>query len=382
MVLEERIKELFEEEEENTVKITREAFKKMRLYAKFVSEIVGIDIECGGVLLNHKNKDDDVVRDIHLSENQEVDTSEGKLRIGDCYSAARKNDMKICGMWHSHGAWNLFHSEFDDSQLRVMYSSNRENKKIISKRKYNSQVCYKDGELKIKAGDKLITIKTEKKPDEVVTEQLLEKKFLDTIVINKDSYLDPEENNEYYCERWIEGKKQNEIKKLKGIRLQFIDEVNGVLKSNQALIEECGEKVIYGGKKLNEHPNYHNVLRKYNLQTKIKYNYKQRLRNFYKNYPIIDELDYLIVNTAKFFAGDMKVRKKIKEQSKNLCYYTLIGALAASIFFCYNLEKISLAYLNKTRPDVVSMMREGRPFSEVAKQFFYGKRCKANSNKD
>ncbi|MEM4244821.1 MAG: Mov34/MPN/PAD-1 family protein [Candidatus Nanoarchaeia archaeon] len=380
MVLEDRIKELFEEEGQNTVKITREAFKKMRLYAKFISEILGIDVECGGVLLNDRKKDDGIIRDVYLSDNQEVDTSEGKLKIGDCYSVARKNNKKICGMWHSHGVWNPFHSEWDDSQLKVMFFSNRENKKTISKRKCSSEINYEDGKLRISLGDKLITIKTDKKPDEVTTEQLIEKRYLDTIVINKNSYLNMDDV--YYCERWIEGKKQNEIIKEKGIKIEFIDESNGALKNNTALIEECGGKVIYQGNKLKEHPNYKKVLESYSLETKTKQNYKQRLRKFYINYPVADELDYMIVNTAKFFAGDLKIRKKIKKHCNKLGYYAIIGALATSIFLLYNVEKISLAYLNKTRPDVVSMMKQGRPFSEVAQQFFYGGRCKANSNKD
>lgn len=372
MTIEDRIKELLEEETIKRIRITREAFEKMNLYARFVSDISGIDLECGGVLLNYRNKQDDIIRDVHLSDNQEVETAEGKLKIGECYAAARDQGKKICGMWHSHGGIPAFHSEWDDSQLRVMYASNRESKIITGTRSCALEVNRENENLKIKAGDKMITIKTKDKLGEISAEQLIEKKFLNSIVINRDSYTEHSNwQHGYYGECWTSGKKEGEIKKLKRLELELIEEENGIIKDKLTLAKECGEKVIYEGIRLKEYPNYERTLREHEPFEK-RIDYKHRLRKFYENYPAEDKIDHLIVNIAKTLAGDYKRSKKSKIKSicRNATTYAIIGALAASIVICSNIEKISLSYLNKTRPDVVSMMREGRPFSEVAKQYF------------
>lgn len=418
MSIEDRIKELFEEEKPYWIRITREAFQKMNTYARLASEIVGEDIECGGPLLNYRNKQDNITRDVYLMDNQEVTPSEGRLKLGDSYAAARDEGKKVCGIWHSHGAWKAFHSEFDDSQLRILYASNRENKIQLGKRRCNTQTNYENGTLTIKAGDKLITIKTKEKPEDITTEQLIERKFINSIVINRESYLNgiKQPYQGYYGECLLETKK-GEAKKLKKLELELVEENNTITKDERELLKECGEKVIYKGIRLKEYPNYKNLLKEYGtLETKIanaktKNSYRQNLRQFYQNHQNIDEIDEAAINIAKILAGDFKknnkrvwkwndrmneleeqyklikellpekkeprplktkknYQRRIRYAMKTASTYTELGLLAISIVALKGIERASLYQLRKTRPDVASMIEKGGKLSEIARVYF------------
>lgn len=50
--------------------------------------------------------------------------------------------------------------------------------------------------------------------------------------------------------------------------------------------------------------------------------------------------------------------------------YACMGLLLFTMVACKGIEKASLHYLRKTRPDVASMMEEGRSLSEIAKVYY------------
>ena len=62
---------------EDSVKITREAYEKIALYAKLIPEITGLDLECGGLLIDPKSQNDCISRDAYLIYGQEVTHSSG-----------------------------------------------------------------------------------------------------------------------------------------------------------------------------------------------------------------------------------------------------------------------------------------------------------------
>lgn len=106
----------------NTIRISKDAFYKMNLYASIVSEISGYPKECVGTILNYKNKNDNIARDIHLERGQEVTGSNGWRgnRLDDSKEIDERG-MYVIGLWHSHGSNGVFHSSFDNSVLKEMF---------------------------------------------------------------------------------------------------------------------------------------------------------------------------------------------------------------------------------------------------------------------
>jgi len=451
-----------EDKTRRKVRITREAFEKMNRYAKFVSEIVGEDIECGGRLLNYYYKEDDVARDIYLSEWQEVTSAEGFLNSGPSLEEMLNEDQKICGMWHSHGGIQPFHSSYDNTHSELLYKTSFMGNKVVTGKKEHKpkikreketlhirlgrdSIKYKDKVITIKGQDgETVNIRIEGTVEEITGEQREEMSIINSIVINKESYLNgiQELGRGYYAEGLIQ-KTGRLFERQKNLELEIVEEDNGIKKDNETLIKEVGERVKYRGIKLKEHPNYETVLRKYTgLEEKTQERginedkleqqkgYKHKLRKFYETYPTEDETDQAIVNIAKILAGDYKARGKrvwkwedktkeawkqyksikklpkekvadlgkiydnVKENSYlkrkhpekirklermctgtkyhmgNACIYAGMGMLTVSIVALKGIETVSLNYLNKTRPDVVEMIREGAKFSEITKQYY------------
>lgn len=63
------------------------------------------------------------------------------------------------------------------------------------------------------------------------------------------------------------------------------------------------------------------------------------------------------------YMGDIKYRMG------NAFIHISMGLLELFISVCALIEKASINYLSRTRPDVASMMRKGAPFYEIAKQY-------------
>jgi hypothetical protein len=418
MALDERLRYILEEEEPpiTKIRITSEAFKKMKLYAGLISEMAGREVECFGLLLNHQDKYDDIARDVFLGPEQQVTASSVNFDdFNTVYRIQKEDNKKICGMWHNHADFESFHSHKDDGHITNLYINNRWNTIPILRVKYSPQMTYNNGILTIKVDNKIITIKTEEKL-EVEAEEVIERKFINSIVINKHLYSggDPELWKSYYGEALIETKKGRE--KIKNLELELVEEENGIMKDLKTMIKECGEKIRYQGRKLKEYVNYDNLLKKHsgletktetkpeeqknNLEAKVgeenlsqdkqaetkkeQYGYKGRLRNFYKSYEPYDEIDRAMVSVAKMLAGDYHIRRKTTEKLKELkrtytkrakyaaseaALYAGIEALAMSVAVLDRIEKASLNYLNKTRPDISELIKKGAPFSEIAKQY-------------
>lgn len=438
----ERIRKIMEDEESpiDSLRITQGALEKLNMYARIASEIAGDAIECRGFLLNQTNKYDDIARDTYLEPSQMVTSVRARSEWGDERWEMRsihEENKRVCGIWHSHGDMAGFHSEDDDRWLNNIYTTNRINKIQLGKFDCENLTTYEDGVLTIKFGDTLLTLKTKEKPELIKTEKVIERKFMNSLVTTEDLYISGkrERGRSYYCESLAEDKSGNKVK-LKNLELEIVQEENGIVKGPKEIVKECGEKISYQGRLLKEHPNYESVLRKYtNLEGKIDenhYGYKQRLRNFYQNYKVVDETDSTIVNIAKILTGDFRADgkrvwkwedriKKIEEQQetikktteetkekldhlyeilnsntylkrkhaekirriRNDSYknkvgsalvtggiYACMGLLLFTMVACKGIEKASLHYLRKTRPDVASMMEEGRSLSEIAKVYY------------
>ncbi len=408
------------EEPIKKVRITREAFEKMNNYARLVSEIVGRDVECAGLLLNDYEMYDDVTRDVYLSNGQTISESDGNFNQEEdakSYAEIKKKRKKVSGIWHSHGSITASHSQDDDRHLRKMYITKSKNNKIsVGATKIEPEIRKEGEKTKIVSDSNIveyerdtITIRTEKgrvikiniegKIKQVEEEQLKEKGFVNSIVINKRAYLENllERGNSYYCE-CLTGEDITKPKKLENLELETVEEDNGIVKDEKTLISEVGERVIHEGRHLNEHPNYQNVLSKYaNVEEKQERGYKKRLREFYRNYKTEDEIDRMIVSLAKIVSGDYKINEKlgIKNRAKKIITYykptkakkqslyrrmkpnlqiaalcACIGLLGIAYVALTGIEKASIGYLKKTRPEVASMMERGEKFSEIAKVYY------------
>jgi len=111
------------------LKMTYELFQKINNISKFVSDTVGEDYECVGLLVNDQNKDDDVARDVILIPRQNVTYIKGRFGNGnvqEVYKATYDQGKKIIGMFHSHGSIGVCHSSDDDNTLEYILGKNIE----------------------------------------------------------------------------------------------------------------------------------------------------------------------------------------------------------------------------------------------------------------
>ena len=110
-----------------SVKITRAAYQKMSLYARLITEITGLNLECGGLLLDPSAAQDGVTRDIYLLPDQEVTESAGHFgndSLMQAYGHLKKTRVQVLGLWHSHGSYPPFHSTPDRGTINRVYSFN------------------------------------------------------------------------------------------------------------------------------------------------------------------------------------------------------------------------------------------------------------------
>ncbi|MFH1210431.1 MAG: hypothetical protein V1645_00800 [archaeon] len=322
----ERIRKIMEDDEHvKEVRITEEAFQKMNLYAKIASEIAGEDIECRGYLLNYLNSYDDLARDVYL-EPYEIATStrvtldEGD-RIKEMRAATIDDNKKISGIWHSHGNMTGFHSEDDDRWLEKMYTTNKKNKIELARIETENQTTYKEGILEVRVGDFILEIKTNEQP-EIKTEKTIQRKFMNSIVTTKELYDsgNMRKGGSYYCESLMENRYGGK-NKLENLEIKLVKEENGIGKKPEEIAAECGEKITYNGRLLKEHANYENVFRKYSgLEQRL--TYKQKI-------------------------------KKAYQEAKERAY---VGMLTAAILALRAVEKKSVEYIRKTRPDLATTL--------------------------
>ncbi|MFH1332123.1 MAG: Mov34/MPN/PAD-1 family protein [archaeon] len=411
MSIEEKIEEPIKK-----TKITREAFQKMNLYARLVSEIAGRDVECAGFLLNESDTYDDIARDVYLSKGQTVAEAEGNFdeeQDAESFAELKKKNKKISGIWHSHGSIIACHSEDDDRHLRKIYITKSKNNKItVGKTKTEPEIKRENEKIKIRSDnniiqyeDNVLSIRTEKgrilkiniegKIKEIEEEQLKEEGFVYSIVINKKSYLDNliERGSSYYSECLI-GENPSTPRKLENLELEIIEEENGIVKDEETLVKEVGERVAHEGKPLKENPHYQNILNRYAKKEEKTHN---RLREFYQNYKPVDEVDNIIVSIAKIMSGDSKISEElgIKDRAKKIIsnyratrprkhkslYRRMkptlqmtalcagIGVLGITYLALAGIEKASISYLKKARPEIAQMMERGDKFSEMLKVY-------------
>lgn len=293
-------------EETQKVRITKEAFEKMNEYAKITSEIAGKDVECAGLLLNKYCKEDDIARDVYLCKGQTITSLDDKFDFHqetEDYKTILNNNMKINGIWHSHGAITAMHSNDDDGHLKKMYTTKaRLNKITLERKKQKPNLEQNNGNVNIRLGNNnisckkgMITIKTiegnvakiniEGKIKKIEEEKLREEGFVNSVVINRELYKTDirEKGRSYYCES-LRGTNPTDARKLKNLELEIVKEENNIEKRKTELVKEIGERVIYEGRILQEHKNYSTVYAKYsNLDIKKFENYKQKIRKFYNN---------------------------------------------------------------------------------------------------
>lgn len=234
------------------VKITGEAYRKINLYAKIVSEIAGKDIECGGTMLNYRDRNDGVIRDTFL-DYQIVNAYKTQcLNYGPEYiDYTKRLGMSWSGIWHSHGSCIPCHSHGDNKCIKWYHTNNKARKECTIK---NSQ---KHSPSKKTAQDSIIF-------------------YSPSLVINKDEYINGGPCRSYYAEFLVGDGKGRDVK-VKNAKLEIIKENNNIMPTLEEMVLEIGEKVKYKrlvfgrimwGKKLKNFNNYNRVLEKYKrLQT-------------------------------------------------------------------------------------------------------------------
>ncbi|MDP2907056.1 MAG: LysM peptidoglycan-binding domain-containing protein [Nanoarchaeota archaeon] len=262
------------------LKITNEAYKKINLYSKIVSEIFGGDIECGGRMLNYTGMDDGIIRDAYL-QYQRVNSGDGDLMDNP---SADKNyiqqrGMSWAGMWHSHGGIDPFHSGYDNNRLEKLHDNNKHQR--LCTLKSNPKGHY---QRKTVRGNKLI-LEYDLQPLSFVINfdsneaakaaaeniELHDEVFYTpSLVINKDEYLNDGPCRKYYAE-FLAGNGKDKDVKVKDVKLELVEENNNIIPSLEEMVLEVGEKVRYAvgnrsndpGIKLKNYPNYNKVLEKY-----------------------------------------------------------------------------------------------------------------------
>lgn len=289
----------------NSVRITKEAFEKIKKYARLTSKIMGQDMECSGLLIGSRN--DDVARDAMLLE-QDVGVNSCNY-INNSVAEACK--YKVVGIWHSHGSHPVFHSYYDDGHLKKIYilNSRKPPIKVNDKVKEIKGIEIDGKSLVIKISDWCLRIYS---PNPRLLKALVtnvEKikpeyfNFANSIVINKDTY---EGKNSYYAESLVqktpENPRNSDIKntrKLKNLELAFVNENNNIILDDKSLLKEIGNKLRYDGLYLRDNPNFKRA--KQGLS-----NYRTSMQDLYTNYVIENEIDKAVCTIARILAGDSR----------------------------------------------------------------------------
>ncbi|MEM4244820.1 MAG: hypothetical protein QW404_00015 [Candidatus Nanoarchaeia archaeon] len=86
-------------------------------------------------------------------------------------------------------------------------------------------------------------------------------------------------------------------------------------------------------------------------------------------FSVLDKMSQKIVRD-KVYIKKEKTRLYKNQLLTEAGYFLIIGILEIMINIMRFIEKTSINYLEKTRPDVASMMKKGKPFNEIAKQYF------------
>jgi len=266
------------------VKITDEAYKKINLYSRMVSEIAGEDIECGGRMLNYRGKNDGIIRDVYL-QYQTVSSGDGYLgnnsKVDLDYT--QQKGMSWSGMWHSHGFHNPFHSGSDDNHIKGLHDTNKIQKACMLKSdpKPHCQrktiignkliLGYDDQPLSFEINfDNNGAAKAAASNIELHDEVF----YTPSIVINRDEYLQNSLGKKYYAEFLVGNGKDPDVK-VKNAKLEIIEENNNILPTLEKMVIEVGEKVKYSGRKLKDFTNYNSILEKYKKIDETKYTYKK-----------------------------------------------------------------------------------------------------------
>jgi len=315
----------------NTIRITEEAFNKMNLYARLVSEIIGDDKECVGALLNNKN--DNVVRDIYLWKDQKVTSTSGLPgEYVDRDMEAKKRDMKAIGLWHSHGKNPVFHSEDDKSVLEKMYKDIK-NKVRTGESKRKIEYIVEDEVTRIFEEGSNKELRVKGKIDNIELVEHEEYYVLNSIVINRESYS--KENLNHDAEIWI-GRDKKKYQKNKHASIEIIIENNDIELDKERIIKEVGEKVKYNGKYLKELPGYKRLVKKpskgYHSQIFDYYTAQKACSNrINKEIGIIGEIlagDYYENGKRYWFWKDRikkseQMYKKIRKEMSKKSYHNL-----------------------------------------------------------
>ncbi len=256
-----------------SVKITKSAFEKMNFYAKVISEIVGQDVECMGTLMNHKEKYDNICKDVYLWKDQEITSGSGFTHcFHDAYEQASKKGMKISGIWHSHGKIPVFHSSDDKIFLENRFKETNHKFRIREKEVNFESIV--DGEF-IKLLDQRNNqeIKIKGFVKDIKAIKYDDCYILNSVVINKESYLskrsEEEKAKKCDCEVWLGFDKENYQRK-KNCYLKIVEETTKSNLNYKELITEVGEKVIFKGKYLKEFSNFKKIIKKYEQQNNLK----------------------------------------------------------------------------------------------------------------
>ncbi|MDD4877801.1 MAG: hypothetical protein PHO02_02065 [Candidatus Nanoarchaeia archaeon] len=216
--------------------------------ARAVSDIAEREIECMGYLLQKKGSL--LITDFFFPKQNGMDARSGTSDFPprDMY----EKGFYIAGMWHSHGAFPLFHSEIDYAHIaNKLKAMEREYKTLGSWLSFSSgnEIAMYNKEtmqgFKIMLKDNL-GAQADKTVPEINVKEVFPDEFL-SIVVNEGVYRN--------------GKKPHAMKfSLDGSNLLKSKEETGIIPSlPDETLEEIAEKFYFNGKPLKESGNYKQI---------------------------------------------------------------------------------------------------------------------------
>ncbi|MEK6816044.1 MAG: hypothetical protein AABY09_00385 [Nanoarchaeota archaeon] len=195
--------------------ISKRLVKEIKMTADLVSEIVGADIECEGLILSDYGND--YARHSYIPEQDADYASCTSYGLESVFNRCYRMNQRVLGIWHSHGSFDVFHSGMDDSHVAstIMPLAEKYNSLLAKKAHYPSKGTLEG--------------------------------ILVSIVVNS-------RGDEYYAEEFC-GKYSREVRLSVEEDSERIDEWQ--------VVRSIGENVRYRGKRLSQYPNYDAVLRRH-----------------------------------------------------------------------------------------------------------------------
>ncbi|RME55155.1 hypothetical protein D6777_01440 [Candidatus Woesearchaeota archaeon] len=283
-------------------KISEKFMQEINFISKTVSEIVGQDVECYGLILSDGGNHG---RRYYLPKQEVYNAKAIAFDLNESFRDVYENNRRVIGVWHSHGSLPVFHSSYDDKHVE---ESVKHIKKIFDE-EYKDEWHYENGVVTGWRG----CYEVGRKFKDCIEDKVL------SVVINN--------HEEYYAQ--ADGER---------LMLEYINDKRCFDK--EKIVKEIGNNVVYNGKMLKDYDKFKHVLARYDKKANL---LRSRLGG-------VAKLERII--TGKYvYNGKRQVKWEDRMKHFNEMYKVLWNEENMHKRINVMLDKLETSYVKRKHPE-------------------------------